>query len=402
MVTPPSRSPFERRARRCEHLAVDNLLRSLTEVIRGVPGGINLGQGVCDLDTPSPLRAGAMDCIDGGDRQTYTHYSGLPELKDAIVDKLARHNGLEVGRDQVMVASGSSGAFYAACTTLLEPGDEVVLFEPFYSYHYSTLRLLEAVPVPVVLEGDDYPFDPDRLRAALSSRTRAVVVNTPGNPTGKVWTEAELTALGEVLAGTDVVVVTDEVYEYMCFDGRKHLSPATVPGLADRTLTIDSFSKTFSITGWRIGFLAGPEDVVEACGRTFDQSNVCAARPMQRGVARALAQLPESFYSGLQADYERRRDRMCLALETAGFRFARPQGAYYVMADYREVFGDVEPEAAVRSMIERVGVNAVPGHLFHSPGAQIRTMRFHFAVEDEVLSQVEQRMAGLGGAAGGR
>lgn len=385
-----------RRARRVEHLGVDNLLRSLTEVIRAVPGGINLGQGVCDLDTPSPLQRGAIECIEGADRQTYTHYSGLPELKAAIAQKLRRDNGLDYREDQVMVTTGSSGAFYAACTTLLDPGDEVVLFEPFYSYHHSQLRLLGLEPVVVPLEGATYGFDPERLVRALGPRTRAVVLNTPGNPTGKVWSREELVALAQVLEPTNALVLTDEVYEYMCFDGRRHLSPAAVPELAARTVTLNSFSKTFSITGWRIGFLAGPADVVEACGRTFDQINVCAPRPMQRGVARALEELPPGFYEDLRGDYERRRQRMCTALRAAGFAFEMPEGAYYVLADYRGVLGDVEPEAAVRTMIERVGVNAVPGHLFYRPGERVRTMRFHFAVDDGVLEAVEERMSRLG------
>ena len=168
-----------------------------------------------------------------------------------------------------------------------------------------------------------------------------------------------------------------------------------MPELADRTLTLDSFSKTFSVTGWRIGFLVGPAPVVEACGRVFDQIDVCAARPMQRGVERALRDLPESFYSELRSSYESRRDRICAALERAGFVFARPQGAYYVLADYRGVFGDLEPMAAVRSMIDRVGVNAVPGDLFHRPGANVRCMRFHFAVEDAVLADVCSRLETL-------
>ena len=265
-------------------------IRSLTLVINGVPSGINLGQGVCDLDSPSPLVQGGIASIDGGDRQLYTPYTGLPELREAIADKLRRHNGLDYTGKNVAVCTGSSGAFFAAGMTLIEPGDEVVLFEPFYSYHWTTVPLFGAVPKAVRLRGASLEFDPDALRAVLTDRTRAVVVNTPGNPSGKIWTREELVELGHVLEGTDIAVFTDEVYEYMCFDGREHISPATIPELADRTLTMNSFSKTFSVTGWRIGFLAGHEEIVEKCGVVFDQMEVCAARPMQRGVQQRYAQ----------------------------------------------------------------------------------------------------------------
>lgn len=386
--------PFRSAARR-RHLDEGNLLRSLTLVINGVPGGINLGQGVCDLDTPAPLRQGAIACVDGGDRQLYTPYAGLPELREAIAEKLRRHNGLDYAAANVAVCTGSSGAFFAAGTTLLEPGDEVVVFEPFYSYHWTTIPLFGAVPVAVPLDRETLAFDVAALRRAMTKKTRAVVVNTPGNPSGKVWTRGELEQLGSELDGTDVVVLTDEVYEYMCFDGREHVSPATLPGLAGRTLTMNSFSKTYSVTGWRIGFLAGPEEIVEKCGIVFDQIEVCAARPMQRGVQRALEELPDSFYTELQSGYEQKRDAFCAALRDAGFAFDPPQGAYYVLADYSAVFGDVDSHAAVLQMIERIGINAVPGHLFFAEPGGVRSMRFQFAVDWPVLDEAMKRLRSL-------
>lgn len=386
---------FARTASRRSHLDRGNLLRSLTLVINGVPGGINLGQGVCDLDSPRPLIEGALRSIDGGDRQLYTPYAGLPELREAIAAKLRRHNGLDVTAKNVAVCTGSSGAFFAAGMTLVEPGDEVILFEPFYSYHWTTVPLFGAVPVAVGLDRETLAFDEAALRRALTKRTRAVVVNTPGNPSGKVWTRDELERLAAVLDGTEVLVLTDEVYEYMCFDGRQHVSPASVPALAARTLTMNSFSKTFSVTGWRIGFLCGPEAIVEKCGIVFDQIEVCAARPMQRGVQKALEQLPETFYSELQQSYEQKRDRFCAALRDAGFTFQAPQGAYYVLADHTRVFGDLEPYPAVLKMIERIGVNAVPGDLFFADPRGVRCMRFQFAVEPRVLDEACRRLRSL-------
>jgi aminotransferase len=386
---------FARTASRRQHLDQGNLLRSLTQVINAVPGGINLGQGVCDLDTPAPLRAGAIASIDGGDRQLYTPYAGLPELRAAIADKLRRHNGLAYEAANVAVTTGSSGAFFAAGMTLIEPGDEVILFEPFYSYHGTTVPLFDALPIAVPLDRETLAFDVGALRQALTKRTRAVVVNTPGNPSGKVWSRAELEELGAVLDGTDVLVLTDEVYEYMCFDGRKHVSPASVPALAERTLTMNSFSKTFSVTGWRVGFVAGPPAIVEKCGIVFDQIEVCAARPMQRGVQRALQELPDSYYTDLEHGYQQKRDAFCAALKDAGFRFQAPQGAYYVLADYGAVFGDLEPHPAVLKMIDRIAVNAVPGHLFYARPDGVRSMRFQFAVDWPVLEQAMTRLRSL-------
>ena len=392
----PSIPPvFRRTAARRAHLDQGNLLRSLTLVINKIPGGINLGQGVCDLDSPKPLLDGAKRCIDGGDRQLYTPYAGLPELRAAIASKLRRHNGLDYGPENVAVTTGSSGAFFAAGMTLLDPGSEVILFEPFYSYHWTTVPLFGATPVPVPLDRATGAFDVGAFKKKLTQRTRAVVVNTPGNPSGKVWSQTELQQLGEALDGTDVIVLTDEVYEYMCFDGTRHVSPASVASLKDRTLTMNSFSKTYSITGWRIGFLAGPAAIVEKCGIVFDQIEVCASRPMQRGVQAALEQLPDSFYADLQTSYGKKRDLFCAALADAGFRFRKPEGAYYVLADYGDVFGDLDPHPAVLQMIERIKVNAVPGHLFYGDPKGVKSMRFQFAVELPVLEEACRRLRSL-------
>lgn len=382
-------------SRRRAHLEAGNLLRSLTEVIDKVPGGINLGQGVCDLELPEPLAAGVREAVSGGDRQVYTPYAGLPELRERIAAKLREFNRLPFRAEDVVVTVGSSAAFYASCAALFDPGDEVVLFEPFYSYHRTQLLLLGLVPVAVALHGPEQAIDLDELRGKLSPRTRGIVVNTPGNPSGKVFTTQELTALGELLDGRDTVVLTDEVYEYLCFDGRIHVSPGTVESLRARTVTIGGFSKTFSITGWRIGYVAAPPPVADAIGRVCDQIAVCAPRPLQRGVARALAELPPAFYSSLRDGYQRKRDQMVAALRAAGFAVQAPQGAYYVLADYRDVFGDLEPYPAVLQLIERARINAVPGDLFYATPRGVRTLRLHFAVQPQVLDEVCARLTAL-------
>lgn len=388
-------SPFEPLAARRSHLGVANPLRALTDVINRVPNGINLGQGVCDLDAPAPLLEGVKESIEGGDRQTYTPYAGLPETREQIARKLRDYNGLDVGQDEVLVTLGSSGAFFAAGTCLFEAGDEVILFEPFYSYHRSTLKLLGATPVFVPLAPDSLDLDIEALKRSITARTRAIVINTPANPSGKVFDADELNSIGALIQGSRILVMTDEVYEYMLFDGREHVSPATIASLADRCLTIGGFSKTYSVTGWRIGYLAGPAPLVDAIGLVCDQVHVCAPRPLQRGVAKALADLPAAFYEDLRSGYEMRRDRFCEALSSAGFGVTKPQGAYYAMADYSKVFGGIKPYDAVLQLIERVAINAVPGDLFYSKGDGVQTIRFHFAVGEEQLDEICDRFTSL-------
>ncbi len=388
--------PLARLAARRAHLDADNPLRALTEVIARVPGGINLGQGVCELPPPAVLGAAVAAAVAEGEPQTYTHWAGLPELRAGIARLLRQQHGIAVADDELVVTAGSSAAFFAAGLALLDPGDEVVLFEPFYGYHRSQLALLGATPVAVPLDPHDLALDETALRRALGPRTRAVVVNTPANPSGKVFSRAELEALGRVLEPTDAVVLTDEVYGHLCYDGHRHVAPAAVPSLRDRTVTIGSFSKTFSITGWRLGWLAAPRATAEAVGRVFDQVTVCAARPLQRAVAAALDTLPASFYEALRTAYAARRDRLCAALEAAGFGVRRPAGAYYVLADYRDGLGDVEPTEAARRLIARARVNAVPGHVFHARPEGVRTLRFHFAVTEPVLDEVCARLGRLG------
>ncbi len=387
--------PFDHLAQRRTHLGAGNLLRSLTDVINKVEGGINLGQGICDLDTPQPLVQGAQASIQGGDRQTYTPYAGLPELREQIAKKLGEFNKIACEAEQVLVTLGSSGAFFAAGLCLLEPGDEVILFEPFYSYHRSSLLLMGAKPVCVPLSSPDFALDLDALKKAITPRTRGIIINTPGNPSGKVFSAEEMTAIAELLDGSDIIVFTDEVYEYMCFDGREHVSPATIDGLCERSLTMGSYSKTFSVTGWRIGYLLGPADTVDAIGQVCDQMHVCAPRPMQRGVQRALSELPATFYSALQSSYGEKRERFCSALAAAGFTFTKPQGAYYVLADYRKVLGDLDPHAATLELIDRVGINAVPGHVFYENPDGVRSLRFQFAVTGEVLEEACRRFEGM-------
>lgn len=357
--------------------------------------GVNMSQGVCDTPVPEFVRRAAQAAIDDG-VNTYTRFDGLPELRHAIAAKLARMNGLGhlSGEGDIVVTSGSSSAFYGACLAILDPGDEVVLFEPYYGYHADTITALEASARFVTLRPPEWSFDPGALEAAVTPRTRAIVVNTPTNPCGKVFTRTELEQIGKVAEKHELFVITDEIYEHFVYDGREHVSPGSLPNLRDRTITIGGFSKTFSITGWRIGFSAGPREIMERLGHINDLVYICAPAPLQRGVARALETLDDSFYATLAAEYLGKRDKFCGALSRAGLEPVVPQGAYYVLADTSRLRGETSKER-VMDLLAKTGVAAVPGAAFYQGSDGDRLARFCYAKTDADLDLACARLERL-------
>jgi aminotransferase len=353
-------------------------------------GGINLAQGVCDTDPPHPVVEAALAAIRDG-HNIYTRMDGITSLREGIAAKFAAFNGIRVSADQVLVTSGATGAMQAALMALLNPGDECVVLEPFYGYHVSTLRSLRVTPVMVPMEAPDWTLDVDRLRAAIGPRTRAMIVNTPCNPSGKVFTLAELEAIAEIAIAHDLFVLTDEMYEYFVYDGAKPISLATVPGMAERTITISGFSKTFSVTGWRLGYLTASDKWLPAIGYFHDLVYVCAPAPLQHGAAAGLLQLPASFYSELAAEYQDKRDAMCSALTAAGLTPSVPAGAYYVLADASRVPGETAALKA-RQLLAETGVAAVAGSAFFGGGRGDNLLRFCFAKKAEELDEACRRL----------
>jgi aminotransferase len=353
-------------------------------------GGINLAQGVCDTDPPHPVVEAALAAIRDG-HNIYTRMDGITSLREGIAAKFAAFNGIRVSADQVLVTSGATGAMQAALMALLNPGDECVVLEPFYGYHVSTLRSLRVTPVMVPMEAPDWTLDVDRLRAAIGPRTRAMIVNTPCNPSGKVFTLAELEAIAEIAIAHDLFVLTDEMYEYFVYDGAKPRSLATVPGMAERTITISGFSKTFSVTGWRLGYLTASDKWLPAIGYFHDLVYVCAPAPLQHGAAAGLLQLPASFYSELAAEYQDKRDAMCSALTAAGLTPSVPAGAYYVLADASRVPGETAALKA-RQLLAETGVAAVAGSAFFGGGRGDNLLRFCFAKKAEELGEACKRL----------
>jgi len=377
-------------ARRLHGLVQSDIRRMTREC--DLAGGINLGQGICALPTPPLVRDGAIAAIRAG-KSIYSYPEGILELRQAIAAKLERKNGLRADPlREILVTVGASGAFTAALHALLDPGDGILIPEPYYGYHLNAAILGGLEPHFLELAPPAFEVREDELCAALRPSTRAVVVCTPSNPSGKMWSRAELEALARVAAERDLLVITDEIYEDIVYDGRAHVSPATVGGLGQRTVTIMGLSKTFSITGWRLGYAVAPEWMVRAMTVVNDLFVVCAPTPLQHGVAAGLG-APASFYDELRAGYARKREWICDALDGAGMNPIRPQGAYYVLADVGHL-GHASAREAAMALLERTGVAAIPGSAFYRGAAGERLLRFCYACEDDVLREACRRLRG--------
>jgi aminotransferase len=357
-------------------------------------GGVNLSQGVCDLAVPAPVVEAAKAAIDQG-HNSYSRHDGTGPLREALADKYRLRAGLDVDPEtNVVVTSGATGALYCACLALLEPGDEVILLEPYYSYHESTLMATEAVPVFVPTHAPDWSFSMDDLENAVSARTRAIIVNTPSNPSGKVWTMAEMQLIAEFCQRHDLFVFTDEIYEHFIYDDMEHISAASLPGMWERTITISGLSKTFSITGWRIGYAICDQKWARAIGNFSDLVYVCAPTPLQIGAAAGIVQLDEEYFRKLVAKYRKKREVLCDALDGVGLTPCVPQGAYYVLADVSSLPG-ADSKSRAMHLLEKTGVASVPGQSFFKGPEGETIVRFCFAKEDDVIEDACRRLQSL-------
>ena len=364
---------------------IQSEIRSMTVECDRV-GGVNLAQGVCDTEVSAPVVRRAIEAIREG-YNIYTRLDGVAPLREAIARKLQRDNGLTVDPEgEVLVTSGATAGLYAAALALLDPGDEVILFEPFYGYHLNTLLSLRVKPVAVPLNEGDWALDVDRLRSAITPKTRAIIVNTPSNPCGKIFTRTELEAVAALTIEHDLFAFTDEIYEYFVFDGAEHVSLATLPGMKERTITISGLSKTFSITGWRVGYLAADRRWLGSIGYFHDLTYVCSPSPFQYGAAAGLMELPPEFYAGLSSEYQAKRDLLCSALTDAGLTPSIPSGAYYVLADVSRLPGANAKEKA-RTLLRESKVAAVAGTAFFAGGRGDHLLRFCFAKREDDLQR---------------
>jgi N-succinyldiaminopimelate aminotransferase len=358
-------------------------------------GAINLSQGFPDFDGPEEVREAAVAALRGGANQ-YARSQGRPELTAAIAAHVQTHRGVALDPErQVAVTSGCTEALMAMALGILEPGDEVLTFEPFYDGYPVVVAAAGATLRPVTLPFPSLEVDLDALRAAITPRTRMLLLNTPHNPSGKVFSAAELQGLAALAQAHDLLVVTDEVYEHLVFEG-EHRSIATLPGMAERTLTLSSAGKTFSFTGWKIGWAWGPPALVGALQAAHQFLTFCSATPLQLAIAHALTALGPDFYAELRAMYRRKRDALAAALGEAGLRVGPCAGTYFLLADFSAVF-DGDDRAFCRWLVERHGVAAIPPSVFYSrdPEAGRRLVRFAFCKQDATLEQAAARLRGL-------
>lgn len=352
-------------------------------------GGINLGQGICDLPTIPELIEGACDAI-AGSKATYSKMEGIDLLRERIATKMERFNHMKFDPvREIVVTVGSTGGFASAAMATLNPGDEVILFEPYYGYHLNTLRLLGVQTKYVPLQQPDWAIDFDLLRRTFTKKTKAIVVCTPSNPCGKVFTPDELQKIGALCREFGVWAYTDEIYEYIVYDGRRHVSMASLPENRDITITVSGFSKTFSVTGWRIGYVAASPNIAGPIGLVNDLFYVCAPTPLQWGIARGL-EIGDDYYRQLATDYQKKRDMLASALEEGGFTPLLPQGAYYMLA---EIPGEMKDDReAALTLLKEARVASVPGSAFYASDRGRRLLRFCFAKDFGALEEACKRI----------
>jgi aminotransferase len=371
--------------------------RSFTEsVIRGMTrlarehDAINLAQGFPNFPTPAILKEAAAAAIDR-DINQYAITWGSKRLRDALAARYAEWYGMETDPErEITVTCGATEAMAATLMAIVDPGDEVIVPEPFYENYGPDAVLCDARPVYVPLRPGE-PLDLDRLAGAFTPRTRAIIVNTPGNPTGRVLTEQELAGIAELCLKHDAYAVTDEIYEHIRYEG-PHIPIATLPGMRDRTITISGASKTFSVTGWRVGWIIAPPEVTDAIRKVHDFLTVGSPAPLQEAVGVALESCDADFYRALADQYRGRREILCRALSETGFRIAPPEGAYYVLADFTALSGLSDVEFS-HWLTREIGVTPVPGSSFYSEKAMGRNVvRFAFCKTGELLREAAERL----------
>jgi aminotransferase len=375
----------------------ESVIREMTRVVSQL-GGVNLAQGMPNFRPPQELIDAAHRAIDG-DFHQYAITWGTPGLRAAIADKYRAFYGMPVDPERhVTVCCGSTETMLSTLLAVLNPGDEVVIFEPFYENYGPGCIIAGARPAFVPLEPPDFTFDPDRLRRAVSPRTKAVIFNSPNNPSGKVFSRAELQTIADVCLQHDLLAITDEIYEHIVFDGLGHTPIATLPGMAERTITISGISKSYSVTGWRVGYAVAPEAISVGIRRAHDFVTVGAPHPLQEAAVTAL-RLPADYYVRLREAYQARRDLLWDYVERAGFVAWKPQGAYYILTDvahFMKAAGIADDYAFAMYLIEKVGVATVPGSSFYAHTELGRTkIRFCFPKTDDVLREAGERLLKL-------
>ncbi|HTY64645.1 MAG TPA: aminotransferase class I/II-fold pyridoxal phosphate-dependent enzyme [Acidobacteriota bacterium] len=368
----------------------ESVIREMTRLAQ-IHQAINLAQGMPDFEAPLEIKEAACRAIMEGINQ-YAITWGAKVFRDAIAAKAKARWGTEVDPErQITVTCGSTEAMIASLLAVIDPGDEVVIFEPFYENYGPDTILSGATPRFVTLHAPDWHFDPQELERAFNNRTRAIIINTPNNPTGKVFSREELQFIAGLCQKWGVLAVTDEIYEHIVYDGCIHHAMATIDGMQDRTITINAMSKTYSVTGWRVGYVIASPELTQGIRKVHDFLTVGAPAPLQEAGATALA-LPEEYYTGLAAAYQRRRDLLLQALRDTGFRCTTPQGAYYIMADFRGL-SLLNDRDFTHYLVRDIGIAVVPGSsFFHEPERGSQYVRLCFCKRDSTLRSAAERL----------
>jgi L-glutamine---4-(methylsulfanyl)-2-oxobutanoate aminotransferase len=371
----------------------ESVIREMTRLALRY-NAVNLSQGFPDFPAPAEIKRAAQEAI-AADINQYAITWGAKRFRDAIAQKFERTQGVAVDPEsEITVCCGSTEAMMSAMMAIINPGDEVVVFEPFYENYGPDAILSGATPRFVKLQPPDWTFDPDELAAAFGPATKAIILNTPNNPTGKVFERAEFECIRDLCERWNAFAITDEIYEHMLYDGAQHISLASLDGMHDRTITINALSKTYSVTGWRVGWAIAPPDVTAAIRKVHDFLTVGAAAPLQEAGAVAM-QLPPSYYETLAREYAERRDRMLGILTAAGFQCFKPRGAYYIMTDI-SAFGFADDVSFAQYLVKEIGVAAVPGSSFYRDPADGRThLRFTFCKKESTFQAATERLAKL-------
>ena len=354
--------------------------------------GINMAQGVCDLEVPASVMNGAIAAIESG-KNSYSSCEGLVKLRSTVADKMSTFYQLDVEDANIIVSIGATGAFYSTCLAILDPGDEVIVFEPFYGYHTATVTSLGCPINFVRLQPPDWSFSLKQLEEAVSEKTKVLLINTPGNPSGKVFSKDELTQIAQVAQKHNLTIISDEIYESFVYEG-SHIPPMSVPGLEDRTITISGFSKVFSITGWRIGYAICPPQISQTVAHFNDLVYVCAPTPLQIGVAQGLLDLDQEYYLSVQRQHLKKRDQFCEVLEQVNLKPYIPAGAYYVLADISNVSGKTDKEK-VMQLLQETGIASVPGSSFYHNTPSSNLARFCFAKNQAELDMACRQITQL-------
>lgn len=382
---------------RITELFSESVIREMTRICDAA-GGQNMAQGFPDFEAPAALKEAAIRAIRDNKNQ-YPVTFGEPELRAAIADKAQWFNGISCNpATDITVTCGATEGMIATLKAIINPGDEIIVFEPYYENYGPDGILSGATPRYVTLRQPGWTFQPDELAAAFNARTKAIVINTPNNPTGKVFSRAELEQIAELCRKWDVYAVTDEIYEHIVYDGHRHISIATLDGMAERTVTVNSVSKTYSVTGWRVGWAIAPPPITARIRKVHDFLTVGAPTPLQHAAVTAMG-FGADYYTSLQAHYLQSRDFLCSHLVKAGFELVPPQGAYYVITNAQRVMamlGASDDTQFSRRLIERIGVATVPGSSFyHEDGMGADQVRFAFCKRRETLEAVSKRLQGL-------